>query len=51
VLIHGEVAVAYVAVLHSKDGKGFTVYNADYYLWEGGVWRAYFSQQTQYPSS
>jgi hypothetical protein len=48
VMIHGDVAVAYVAVPHSKDGKTFNVYNADYYLWEGGAWHAYFSQQTQY---
>lgn len=48
VMIHGDVAVAYVAVPRSKDGKVFTVYNADYYLWEGGAWHAYFSQQTQY---
>ena len=46
VLIHGDVAVAYVAVPRHKDGKSFSVYNADYYVWEGGAWRAYFSQQT-----
>lgn len=48
VMIHGDVAVAYVAVPHNKDGKSFTVYNADYYIWEGGAWRAYFSQQTAF---
>ncbi len=48
VMIHGDVAVAYVVVLHEKDGKTFNVYNADYYIWEGGVWHAYFSQQTLY---
>ena len=48
VMIHGDVAVAYVAVPHSKDGKMFNVYNADYYIWEGGAWRAYFSQQSQF---
>jgi hypothetical protein len=48
VMIHGDVAVAYVPVPHSKDGKTFTVYNADYYLWEAGAWHAYFSQQTQF---
>lgn len=48
VMIHGDVAVAYVAVPRSRDGKAFSVYNADYYVWEGGVWRAYFSQQTRF---
>jgi hypothetical protein len=48
VMIHGDVAVAYVAVPRSKDGKRFTVYNADYYIWEDGAWRAYFSQQSQF---
>lgn len=48
VMIHGDVAVAYVAVPHSKDGKRFSVYNADYYAWEGGAWHAYFSQQTRF---
>lgn len=48
VMIHGDVAVAYVAVAHDKDGKAFSIYNADYYLWEGGVWRAYFSQQSRF---
>ena len=46
VMIHGDVAVAYVAVPRKKDGKSFSVYNADFYVWEGGAWRAYFSQQT-----
>ncbi|HEY1773240.1 MAG TPA: hypothetical protein VGH91_08620 [Gammaproteobacteria bacterium] len=48
VMIHGDVAVAYVEVPRSKDGKTFTVYNADYYVWERGGWHAYFSQQTQF---
>lgn len=48
VLIHGDVAVAYVEVSHSKDGKSFSVYNADYYIWEGGAWHAYFSQQSRF---
>ncbi len=48
VLIHGDVAVAYVAVPRNRDGKSFSVYNADYYVWEGGAWRAYFSQQTRF---
>lgn len=48
VMIHGDVAVAYVAAPHNQDGKTFKVYNADYYIWEGGAWRAYFSQQTQF---
>ena len=48
VMIHGDVAVAYVAVPRSRDGRAFSIYNADYYVWEGGVWRAYFSQQTRF---
>jgi len=48
VMLHGGVAVAYTAVQRIKDGKPVSVYNADYYLWEGGVWHAYFSQQTQF---
>lgn len=48
VMIHGDVAVAYVAVPRSKEGKAFSVYNADYYVWESGVWHAYFSQQTRF---
>lgn len=48
VMIHGDVAVAYIAVPRSKDGKTFSVYNADYYVWEGGAWRAYFSQQSRF---
>lgn len=51
VLIHGDAAVAYLSVQRSKDGKTVDVYNADYYVWERGHWRAYFSQQTQYPPS
>jgi hypothetical protein len=48
VMIHGDVAVAYVSVPHHKDGKAFRVYNADYYLWERGQWHAFFSQQSQF---
>jgi hypothetical protein len=48
VMIHGDVAVAYVAVPRNKDGKTFNVYNADYYLWEQGAWHAFFSQQTRF---
>jgi hypothetical protein len=47
-MIHGNVAVAYVAIPRNKDGKTFNVYNADYYLWEQGAWHAFFSQQTQF---
>jgi hypothetical protein len=48
VLIHGDVAVAYLSVQRSKDGKTVNVYNADYYVWERDQWHAYFSQQTQF---
>lgn len=48
VFIHGEVAVAYVPVLHGKGGKAFKVYNADYYVWEGSAWHAFFSQQSRF---
>lgn len=48
VMIHGDVAVAYLSVQRSKDGKPVNVYNADYFVWEQGGWHAYFSQQTQY---
>lgn len=48
VLIHGDVAVAYVSVRRGKDDKPFNVYNADYYVWERGAWHAFFSQQTQF---
>lgn len=48
VMLHGDVAVAYVSVSRELDGKTTRVYNADYYLWEQGAWHAYFSQQTRY---
>lgn len=48
VMIHGDVAVAYLAVQRIKDGKALKVYNADYYVWEEGGWHAFFSQQTAF---
>jgi hypothetical protein len=44
VIVHGDAAVAYG--LSSSSGK-HTAF-ADYYVWDGGVWRVYFGQQTSY---
>jgi hypothetical protein len=45
---HGDVAVAYVSIPRSKDGKTFSVYNTDYCIRESGAWRAYLPQQSQF---
>lgn len=42
VLLHGDVAVAYAEV---KGKAGATRY-ADFYVWDGSAWHAYFAQQT-----
>lgn len=48
VLMHGNIAVAYTTVNSTgPDDKPWRQVNADYYVWENGSWRAFFSQQTQ----
>jgi hypothetical protein len=52
VLLHGNVAVAYgTSTSKSKEGQLRTIRYADYYIWEGGVWHAFFAQQTALPKS
>ncbi len=52
VLLHGNVAVAYGrSTSKSKNGQLRTIRYADYYIWEGGVWHAFFAQQTELPKS
>jgi hypothetical protein len=47
ILLHGNVAVAYgTSRMMSQDGRERTTKYADYYLWEGGRWHAFFAQQT-----
>lgn len=47
ILIHGNVAVAYATSRSTgSDGRSRATRNADYYVWENGSWRAFFSQQT-----
>jgi hypothetical protein len=45
--LHGDVAVAYGFSENVIDGKPYRFYFADYYVWENGVWRVYFAQQTK----
>ncbi len=50
VLLHGNVAVAYgTSISKSGDGSTRVVRYADYYVWEGRLWHAFFAQQTQVP--
>jgi hypothetical protein len=47
VFIHGNVAVAHgVSKSTAPDGTVLETRFADYYVWERGVWRAFFAQQT-----
>ena len=45
VLLHGNVAVAYGRSQGANGARAMRY--ADYYVWEGGHWRAYFAQQTE----
>ena len=48
VMLHGNVAVAYgVSSSKTADGRVRSMRYVDYYVWEGGVWRAFFAQQTE----
>jgi hypothetical protein len=48
VLLHGNVAVAFgMSSSTTSDGKLRQTRYADYYIWENGVWHAFFAQQTQ----
>ena len=52
ILLHGSVAVAYgTSTSKSADGTLREVRYADYYVWEGSLWHAFFAQQTQVPNS
>jgi hypothetical protein len=47
VVLHGSVAVAYgTSTSKSADGTMRQVRYADYYVWEGRSWHAFFAQQT-----
>jgi hypothetical protein len=46
--LHDNAAVAYGKGQKVIDGKTWTVYYADYYLWKDGAWHAYFGQQTAF---
>lgn len=46
VIVHGDAAVAYGTSFSGITSKHTTF--ADYYVWDGGVWRVYFGQQTAY---
>jgi hypothetical protein len=47
VLLHGSVAIAYgTSTSKSADGTMHQVRYADYYVWEGRLWHAFFAQQT-----
>ncbi len=49
VLMHGKVAVGYgTSRSTNADGTPRTIRYADYYVWEGGAWHAFFAQQTQF---
>jgi hypothetical protein len=45
ILIHGNVAVAYATWVPSDPNKK-SDYTADYFVWEIGSWRVFFSQST-----
>ena len=49
VLIHANVAVAYAAWVPTGDGKPDET--ADYFVWENGFWRVFFSQTTPVENS
>jgi hypothetical protein len=50
ILLHGAVAVAYgTSTSKSADGTMREVRYADYYVWDGSLWHAFFAQQTQVP--
>ena len=49
VLIHANVAVAYAAWAPAGDRKPDQT--ADYFVWENGFWRVFFSQATPLESS
>jgi hypothetical protein len=47
VLLHGDVAVAYGLASEKRvEGALHKNYYADYYVWTGGSWRAFFAQWT-----
>jgi hypothetical protein len=47
VLLHGNVAAAYgVSESTTRDGAYRSVRYVDHYVWEDGMWHAYFAQQT-----
>jgi len=49
VLIHGNVAVGYgTSRSTGADVHARAMRYADYYVWEGGAWHAFFAQQTQF---
>jgi hypothetical protein len=50
VLLQGRVAVAYGRAPERRiQGVLHRDYYADYYVWEGGAWRAFFAQWTPVP--
>jgi hypothetical protein len=49
VLIHGDVAVAYAA--WGPSGNRRPDQTADYFVWENGLWRVFFSQATPVENS
>jgi len=52
VLIDGNVAVLYATTRFvGADGKTLISRNVDYYVWRGGSWHAFFSQQTPVEAS
>jgi hypothetical protein len=50
VLIHDDVAVAHGSFSYTDaTGAQREMHSADYYHWENGGWRVFFSQQTLVP--
>jgi hypothetical protein len=46
VMLHNDVAVAFGISRSAGDGKTQATRYADYYVWENGMWHAFFAQQT-----
>jgi hypothetical protein len=52
ILLHGNVAVAYgSSISKTADGTLPKLRYADYYVWDGRQWHAFFAQQTQISNS
>lgn len=48
VAFHGDAVVRYADVAFAdKDGSKLTVRFADFFVWDGGRWRAYYTQDTK----